>query len=277
MKINRQSARDYCRLVYVLRVAAVVASLFVVGCTGSIDEGDQVAGLTPQQQLAQEAWLDKALPVFKPQCTMCHDGSMATASPVPPAYLAGMTELDIRDTAVAFVPQVINLNSPMSSHVVTQGAHEGPALTSPEISDVLLWIQYEHDARPAAMVIETPQMVPVADSTTLNSIDLSGIGGGTGSSFQFMAMTIGPDLYLSGMQFVAGTSGLSLSHPLFDTWPAATPMMATPDPSDRYFDVVIDLAAGAMYKLGTTGTATFSGFTPTDPISLRFDAMSTKM
>ena len=274
MKINLQVGRDCCRLVCVVRVA--VASLLVVaGCTGSIDESDQIMSLTPAQQLAQTAWLTEALPVFKPMCTMCHDGSMASANPMPPAYLAGMTELDIRDTAVAFTPQVVNLNAPMSSRVITQGLHEGPALTAPEISGILLWIQYEHDARPAAAVIETAQMVVVADGTTVNKYDLSTLGS-TGSSLSFVAQNVSGDLYLTQMMLTAGPSGLSLSHPLFDSWPAATPTVPTPDPSDRYFDVVIDLAAAGTYKLGATGDATFVGFSPTDPLSIRFDAVSTK-
>lgn len=251
-------------------VRRAVALLVVAGCTGSIDAGGQVDNLTPAQQLAQSAWLKKALPVFKPTCTMCHDGSMAAA----PAYLMGMTDLDIRDTAIAFMPPVVNLGAPQSSRVATKGAHEGPALTAPQISDILIWIQYEHDARPPGMLIETAQMTPVLDGTTVNKIDLSALGS-PGSSVNFIAQAVGPDLYMTGLGVTAGASGLSLAHPLFESY--VTGMMdPTPDPADQFFNVALDLAANATAKLGD-GTVTFPGFSSATAISIRFDALANKM
>ena len=123
-------------------------------CTGDIED-KSLQGLTPAEALAKTRWLKDAEPVFQAKCFMCHDGSMATAVPPPDPYLAGMGDMAIRDTAIAYVPQLVNLGAPRSSRVLSKGMHEGPALTAQEASKILGWIQAEHDARPPAMIIET--------------------------------------------------------------------------------------------------------------------------
>ena len=244
------------------------------GCTGSIDAGEQVANLTPAQQLAQTAWIKKALPALKAgTCNTCHDGSMA---PTAPPYMAGEKDLDIRDGMIAFIPAVVNLNSPQSSRVVVKTPHEGPALSAPQASDVVLWLQAERDARPAGMEIQTPQMMPmmcVADPCPINTIDLSGVGS-TGSTITFEVTPLGADLYFTALTVTAGPSGLHMVHPVFETWPAGA-MMPTLDPNDRFFSVALDLAAGAKSILGG-GETTFLNF-GTNPISVKFDELSTKM
>ena len=244
-----------------------------VGCTGSIDEGDQVANLTPAQQLAQTAWVKKALPALKAgTCDTCHSGQMAAA----PAYMAGEKDLDVRDTAVAFIPAVVNLNSPQSSRIVVKTPHEGPALDATQASDVVVWIQAERDARPAGTEIQTPQMPPMmctVDPCPVNTIDLSALGS-TGSSITFAVTPLGADLYFTELKLVAGPSGLHVVHPVFETWPTGA-TMPTLDPNDRFFSVSLDLAANATATLGT-GNTTFANF-GTNPISVKFDELSTKM
>lgn len=244
-----------------------------VGCTGSIDQGEQVANLTPAQQVAQTAWIKKALPALKAgTCNTCHDGSMAAA----PAYMAGEKDLDIRDGMIAFIPAVVNLSSPQSSRVVVKTPHEGPALSAPEASDVVIWLQAERDARPAGMEIVTPQMMPMmctAQPCPVNTIDLSAVGS-PGSSISFEVTPLGADLYFTALKVIAGPSGLHLVHPVFETWPPAA-TMPTLDPNDRFFSVSLDLAANATANLGT-GTTTFLNF-GANPISVKFDQLSTKM
>src|SRR5437879_6644450 len=137
-------------------------------------------------------------------------------------YLAGMTDVMIRETAVAFLPQVVNLNAPQSSRVLSKGVHEGPQLLSQEASDILEWLVAERDARPAGPVIETAQF-PVmlctsgnpGDATCpINKVDLSPLGP-AGAELDFVAQALSGDLYATGMAFKAGpTDGLYVEHPL---------------------------------------------------------------
>src|SRR5690349_12418156 len=99
--------------------------LFAVGCTGTIDN-QLPPGLTPAQAHALELWTQKALPILKMQCfTGCHDGSVPADG-----FLVGMSDTMIRDTAIGFMPPVVNLSSPATSTMVTKGMHEGPPLTA---------------------------------------------------------------------------------------------------------------------------------------------------
>ncbi|MDB4956344.1 MAG: hypothetical protein JWO36_3913 [Myxococcales bacterium] len=268
----------------VIRLLSFGAAAYLAGaCTG--DVGSSLPpGLTPAQQKAQKAWTEKALPAFKAAtCTMCHDGSMPDIG-----YLVGTSDLLIRDTAIAFLPQVVNLSAPQSSRVLNKGVHTGPALLVNQATDILDWITAERDARPPGAVIETPMTVPMpcvsgnpGDATCpINVVDLSALGS-MGSSFNFVATALGPDLYVTDMKFKAGPDGLHIEHPLFETWPpmaagsadAGSMMPASvPDPIDRYFASIINLAAAGTMPLGN-GITTFSGFKITDPLSIRFDVV----
>src|SRR5690349_12157904 len=75
--------------------AATVVLTALVGCTGLIDSGN--SNLTPEQRVAQEKWIDKALPVFKAACTSCHAGSTPNVG-----FLVGATDLAVRDTLMGF-------------------------------------------------------------------------------------------------------------------------------------------------------------------------------
>lgn len=256
-------------------------------CTGDIS-GSTGAGLTPQQQIAQKKWTEKALPTFKAAtCTMCHDGSMADIG-----YLVGKSDLAIRDSAIAFLPQVVNLNAPQSSRVLTKGMHTGPALLATQASDILDWIVAERDARPPGPVIETAMAPPMpctagnpGDLTCpINKIDLTALGS-TGSTFEFVATALGTDLYVTDMKFKAGAEGLYVEHPLFESWPpggagsgsgSGSGSAAAPKPIadsiDRYFSTSYNIPANGTMPLGN-GIATFAGFAIANPMSIRFDAL----
>jgi hypothetical protein len=262
-------------------VAGLGLLVVFAACAGDIDEGPQTEGLTPAQRLAQDAWLKQALPALKTgTCNTCHDGSMAAATPMPPPYMMGDKDLDIRDNMIAFVPSVVDLGSPKVSRVVVKGMHEGPAISAPGASAIVQWLQYERDARPPAMVIQTMQMAPMMCSGTeggptcpLNTIDLSGVGS-SGSTISFYATPLGADLYLTQLKVTAGPGGLHLVHPVFETW-AMGMMDPTPDPVDPYFNVTLNLAAAASAPLGG-GNGTLTNFMM-NPLSMKFDELSNKM
>lgn len=255
------------------RKLLVVSVLGLVGCTGLIEQQGQ-EGLSPEEAAAQAAWLQKAMPTFKANCTMCHDGSMASAVPMPPAYLQGDSDLHIRDTILKFTPPVINLDSPPSSRVVVKGPHEGPAMSAQDTSNVVEWLMAEQAAAPAGNVIESAPMTAMpctgavgGPTCPVNHIDLSSLGA-AGASIDFEAMTIGSDLYLIDLKVTAGTDGAYVDHPLFLSHPADA-MKPTADPIDRYYNVQLDVMSGMNSALGD-GTASFTGFNIADPITVRF-------
>lgn len=247
----------------------LLAFVLLASCTGDIQD-KSLAGLTPQQALAKQRWLQKAEPVFKAKCVMCHDGSMATASPVPPPYLAGANDMAIRDTAVAYTPQLVNLGAPASSRVLTKGVHQGPPMTAQEASDVLSWITAERDARPPGMVIETTPVMMAQGSATDIPLDSLGYAG---AKVSLTAMPINAgDTYVTGITITAGADGLYLQHPLFVSNPAG--MDPVPDPNDRFYSTTFNLMMNGTTTLstGTAGT-TFVGFNIGNPLSIRFDVL----
>ena len=259
-----------------------LAVVVLVSCTGDITD-KSLAGLTPEQALAKTRWLKDALPVFQAKCIMCHDGSMATAVPPPDPYLAGMGDMAIRDTAIAYVPQLVNLGAPKSSRVLSKGMHEGPALTAQEASKILGWIEAEHDARPPSMIIETMQ-VPMTEGT-LATIPLDSVGL-AGATITFTPEAVSGDLYVTGLTVNPGPDGVHLEHPLFmsDLPPGSgsgagsgsgsgsAASSEVPDPLDRYYATVVNTMAGSAAPIGDPAT-TFTGFSIAYPISVRFDVV----
>jgi hypothetical protein len=246
-------------------VRTLLAFVLLTSCTGDIQD-KSLAGLTPEQALAKQRWLQKAEPVFKAKCVMCHDGSMATASPVPDPYLVGMTDMAIRDTAIAYMPQLVNLGAPASSRVLTKGMHEGPPMTAQEASDVLSWITAERDARPPAMVIETMPVMMMQGSATDIPLDSLGYAG---AKVSLTAMALQGDTYATGITITAGADGLYLQHPLFVSNPAGSDPV--PDPIDRFYSTTLDLMPAGTMTLSTA--TTFTGFNIGNPLTVRFDVL----
>jgi len=264
----------------VVRRAVFLVAL--AGCTGEVDQGEQVANLSPQQQLAQTAWIKQARPALRDgTCDTCHAGQMTQGAP---SYMAGMTDLDARDTMVTSVPSVISLGSPRTSPVLLKGMHEGPALSAAEATAILTWITYEQGARmDMTMEIETAH-TPLADCSagapgdptcaTPTTIDLTAAGS-TGSTITLYAKPLGADLYVQQLEVTAGPSGLTLVHPIFRSWPAGA-TDPKPDANDTFYNVSLMVPAGMKVKLGGMLNYNFTGFAATDPISVKFDALSTK-
>lgn len=267
--------RGECRIIGgVQRSLVFFAMGMAAACTGDIED-KSLQGLTPAQALAKTRWLKDAEPVFQAKCFMCHDGSMATATPTPDPYLAGSGDMAIRDTAIAYVPELVNLGAPKSSRVLSKGMHEGPALTAQEATKILGWIEAEHDARPAGTIIETtPTAMATGSATTTITLDSVG---SVGSTLSFVATSIPGGIYLTNVVFTAGADGLYLAHPLFVSHPAAgtgsgsgSGSDGVPDPLDRYYSTVENIGSAGSASLDTP---TIDGFSITDPISVRFDVI----
>jgi mono/diheme cytochrome c family protein len=266
-------------------VAAMVAA---VGCSGLID--NHGGGLTPEEAIARQKFIEKALPVFQQNCVACHGGSMLDA----PSFLKGTEPDDIRNSLIQEDPPVINLDAPASSRVLTKGVHSGPALDAQPASDILEWIQAEHDALPkdgdgGPTQLETALFTPVR-CTSGAAGDVSGCGTGgaccpfntvdlsvapfnlQGASIKFIWQTLtDTDSYVNRLTLNASTAGAYIEHPLFTSWPDGKP--AVPDTLDRFFNVKLDVQPNMNSPING-GTAAFVGFAPTDKISITFKVVS---
>jgi hypothetical protein len=115
----------------------------LAGCTLYFGDGtkdpvpdDPPPSLSP----AERAWVEQALPVLKANCISCHAVSDPGIS-----FLAGDTVWEMRQNILA--SDVVNLDVPQSSRILTKGAHQGPAMTASQASDLLEWLVAERDER----------------------------------------------------------------------------------------------------------------------------------
>ena len=258
-----------------VRLSLVPLALLALlgGCTGLIGtgEGPDDEGLTPEEQAARELFITKAAPVLKTSCIACH-GVMA------PTFLAGTTDLEIRDTLLAYEPVVVNLDAPQSSRLLTKGPHSGPGLTAAELGEVLEWIRAEKDAQPdpgpSEIPLETqpftvqPCVSGTAPSATcpINTVDLTPLGV-AGAKIEFVAPVVGTSLYINQLKLTAGAEGVFIEHPLFVSHPTGAEPI--PDTIDRYYATTMNLMATVTEQI-EGGTASFGGFAPTDPVTIHF-------
>jgi len=261
-----------------LSVGAVVV-LALTACNGLIEGGD--GALTPEQKVAMAAWTNKAYPHLQQQCVGCHSGSTAGVE-----FLAGGSSSAVHDALMNFSVQVVNLDAPESSRLLTKGAHAGPALTAQESSDILEWIQAERDAAgvmPDAG-LQTGKFTPLlctggvpGDATCpVNHVSLDGLGL-PGATIDLVAQALSQDLYVTDLRLTASVDGVYLEHPLFVSWPADSTQPEVPDSLDRFFDVKMnEMPMAAPDPIGG-GTAAFVGFMPTNQVSIHFKAIGKYM
>ncbi len=245
----------------------------LAACTGEIQSANLV-GLPLTEQIAQQTWVDKALPILGAKCLMCHDGSMPNIG-----YIAGTDDLMRRETLVSYVPRVVNLSAPQSSRIVTKGAHTGPALDVTEASDLVVWIRTEAKARPdTTPPLRTAMVTPMlctdpanvgGAGCPINMVDLTPLG--AAGTLEFVIQQVGSDSYYTNLKIKAGAEGLYMEHILFETYAGGVEPII-PDPIDRYFATTLNLMPNTEMLLGS-GTASLTGFTASDPVSFRFDVV----
>lgn len=257
------------RNLHMVRLSAA-AVVMTAGCTGLVD--NHSGADSPAVAAAKQAWTSEALPALTAgTCVGCH------ASQAGQEFLKGP---DVRATLIGFSPQVVNLDAPGSSRILTKGAHSGPALSGDQVTSILDWIKLEKDAAtdpgPDEPDLEiapfAPTLCPMGttdDMCPTNDLDLAVVGL-AGAKLHFTAEALPSGLYIKNLKVIAATDGAYVEHPLFVSWPS--PTNPVPDSIDRFFDVKLDLMANATdYVDG--GTAAFLGFVPTDQISIHFKAV----
>lgn len=207
--------------------------------------------LSAGQQFETKAW-----PALG-RCVGCHGSQPAID------FLAPGTAQGAYATVFAFQPPIVDVESPASSLLVTMGKHTGPPLLPSEADAVLAWLEAEREGR----IPDNGHPVTIGPVTlalgTLNTIDL-----GLGATLRFVpAAAPAGGLSLTQLALVAGPGGLHAAHPLFTSKPAlGAPRI---DTADTFGDLDLDLAANAIELLGG-GTALFTTFAPTDPLTLHF-------
>lgn len=256
--------------------ALAALALAASACSGLIDEsGGEDQSLTPEEVAARQAYVQNAKPVLDSFCASCHSGSDPSVD-----FMAGGTAMEQRNALMTFDPQVVNLEAPGSSRVLTKGAHSGPALTASQASEILAWITAERTAANVTggeMGLETARFNALlctsgqpGDATCpYNYVDIAPlVEGWAGARIAFIATPLSQDLYVTNLALESGSEGVYLEHPLFVSWPAQGDPI--PDTLDRFFNVKLNMMAGATPEIIGGGTAAFVNFTPTNQLSIHF-------
>ena len=262
--------------------AAGALMIALVGCTGLIDGGSD--GLTQQQRDARTKFQAEAFPVLRDNCASCHNGSRALIG-----FLLGTEAPDVRSSLMSYDPPVVNLDATKSSRVVTKGLHDGPALTSEQLTSLLDWLDAEHEAlnhdpdHPIPTLATKPYAPQLCQATAadptapcpVNHIPLTDIDTvGTsipGAEITFIAEGLSSGLYVHDLNVTGGTAGVYLEHALFVSLPAGAPPF--PDQLDRYFAMKLDVKPNTTTQIDG-GTAQFGGFAATDMITIDFKVVS---
>jgi hypothetical protein len=237
-----------------LRVtAALGVALAAAGCVGDITGSD---GDSAAVTAAKEKFTSEVQPILDGFCGACHAGSMPNiefmmANPDPRSQMLGW-------------PTLIDLASPTSSTLLTQGPHTGPAFTPDQAAVMLDWIELEVIAAGGepAPAVETQKITPVAG---VNTVDLAQLGL-TGSTLTFLYEPLATGMYLSDLQVNGGTGGVHLVNPLFVIWDEG---VAEPDPINRFGNIDLTVLEGTSSQIGG-GTAVFVDVIPGSDISVHF-------
>jgi hypothetical protein len=177
--------------------------------------------------------------------------------------------------------ELVNLEAPQSSRILTKGAHSGPALLASQASDLLEWIAAERDAAGVAGTVdtglETARFTPVlctggnpGDPTCpITYVDISSlVPNWAGARIKFVAQPLSQDLYVTNLALEGGAEGVYIEHPLFVSWPLDGDPI--PDTLDRFFNVKMNIAAGGMPQQINGGTAAFINFAPMNQLTIHF-------
>lgn len=274
------------RLDLVRLTVGAMALVMAAGCTGLIDDTVLPTDLEKDEANARRLWDEKAWPVLEAQCAGCHT-SMPNIDFLNTAGVdLTMNTYGIREKLVTFTPTVVNLETPPSSRILTKGLHDGPELSTADLSDLLEWVRAEQDARPqpgeeggATILASAPIMPMICPSGTplpscpVNVIDLAPLGL-DGAQITFTALQFPSQLYINQLKLVGGNSGVYIEHPLFVSRPPPPPENEpTPEPIadgiDRYFNLKMNLAM-ATEEMIDGGTASFVGFPAENTLEVHF-------
>lgn len=301
LRSRKSMLETLLRRLDMVRLTITAATLILaLGCSGLIDDGGN-GDLSAEEARARLLFTQKAIPALE-ACRACHDAMLNID------FLAGGSDLEIRDRVLSYEPAVINLDATGSSRILTKGQHQGPPLDAIQTSDLLEWLQAEREAagvggttdpalRTVPVLIQICQSGQLPNEVTpnplcpINNIPLDTVGeGSAGSRVSFVVVALSSGLYLTNMKIVPGATGVFAEHPLFvafgddgitsprsncETLDEATGAVACADTLDRFFNVKANMMTGAPIEeqLLAGGAHTFVNFRPTDRIAIHFRAV----
>jgi hypothetical protein len=122
----------------------LLLAILATGCAASSS-----GSLSSPQAVAELDFEALAFPVLSQECSSCHASHfvpfLAGGNQPGEAWdpLIDPASHEIRLTLVHFEPQVVALDAPAMSHLLTKGLHDGPALDAHDAEQILTWIQAE--------------------------------------------------------------------------------------------------------------------------------------
>ncbi len=242
-------------------MAASIGALSLTACVGDAPtfSGDVTPDaapveLTPEEEVQLQFETDVA-PLLTSFCSACH-GTDTTV----PFMDAGSGNMY---TSVMEWPNLVSLQVPSASSLITKGAHSGPAWQAEQATIVRAWIDAEAELAPdQGEVLETTPFVPVSGENTI-PLDEVGL---TGATITFRLEQLSSGMYMSRLALNAAAEGVHIVHPTFIPWEGDTPR---PDPVDRFSNVDIYAGAEESAMVGG-GTLILVDVASNSPISVRF-------
>lgn len=211
--------------------------------------------LTPEEE-AKLQFDTEVAPLLTNFCVGCH--GLDTSVPFMDDGTSGMY------ASVMQWPNLISLQIPGASTLLTKGAHSGPAWQPDQATTIRSWIDVEADLAPdqEGAELETTPFVPSPGDNTISLDDI----GLTGATITFRMEPLASGMYLSRLSLNAGAEGIHVVHPTFVPWEGDTP---APDPVDRFSSVDVYAAPQESVFVGG-GTLILVNVPSNAPISVRF-------
>jgi mono/diheme cytochrome c family protein len=233
-------------------LAPLWLALVASACTGEIVNP---SGDDPAVAAAMAKFTTDVQPILGGFCGGCHVGTANVDFMRP--------DPDTRGRMLGW-PNLVNLDNPTGSSLLTKGPHSGPAFTPDQASVMLDWIELEVIAAGGepAETVETDRVTP---QPGLNSIDLGAIGL-AGTTLTFLYEPLATGMYLSDIKVTAGTGGVRLVNPLFVIWNGGAP---EPDPINRFGNIDLTVQEAQTSFIGG-GTAVFVDVAPGSDVSVYF-------
>ena len=228
------------RSALLLTFSVLTALAFLAACNQTVP-GLPVDESDPDAELRGKFNLD-VLPLLQTTCVSCHGGSRVGIN------FAGSPDdkfESVYDRAKAW-PELINVDEPLNSRIITKGVHEGPTWTDEENAIITDYLLLENQfARP----VPPPETNATALVDGPNEIDLgaAGLTGMEGTLLRFDFAVVGSLLQFTAVRILAPSTGAKLKGPVFSIKLGS---FRTADPLNSFGEVDLNIAPDEEVQLG---------------------------
>jgi hypothetical protein len=241
------------------------------GCGGTFTPTMGETSDAGPDQAARAEFASNVAPVMAQKCDSCHK----TGSLGAPMFESTYESVTTYQTAAAG-QKFLSCTDPANSWLI-QGCkatgHPGMPFDATAEPIVTTWAMHWAMQSPTCMGMTAAkaQTAPIIlQQGGGNTVDLSTLGPGLdGATLTFSADTAGTGLYISNVTLHAGTGGLHVKHPVFDSCQMAPP--EKDDPSDTYAqtDVIVQPST-----TGTLPALALTNASLTTKLSIRFEELT---